>query len=99
MSSFASANAGEETTTSSNKEKEIILISGDQEEFRVSLKVAAMSNVINNMLGEEDQDEEKRVPLPNVNKEYLAKVLEFCNHYQENPMTELVKVSLVFIVS
>lgn len=92
MSSF-SANAADETTT----EREVILISGDSEEFRVSAKVASMSNVINNILAEEDQDEEKRVPLPNVNKEYLAKVLEFCNHYQEEPMTEIVKVSFTKI--
>jgi S-phase kinase-associated protein 1 len=78
--------------------REVVLISGDSEEFRVAAKVASMSNVINNILGEEDQDEEKRVPLPNVNKEYLAKVLEFCNHYAEEPMTEIVKVSLPFSV-
>jgi len=80
----------------SDKEREIILISGDGEEFRVSTKVAGMSNVVSNMLGEEDQDEEKRVPLPNVNKEYLSKVLEFCNHYADDAMTEIVKVRVLW---
>lgn len=72
---------------------EVTLISGDGEEFKVSSKVAVLSALAAGMISDDDQDEEKRIPLPNVRREILAKVLEFCNHYHEEKMTEFVKVS------
>lgn len=77
---------------SSAAEKEVILISGDSEEFKVSEKVAKMSTVVRDMIGDDADEDEKRVPLPNVKKEILSKVLEYCNHYIEEPMTDFVKV-------
>jgi hypothetical protein len=44
--------------------------------------------------GDDEEDEERRVPLPNVKSASLAKVLEYCNHYIEDPMTEFVKVKI-----
>jgi hypothetical protein len=73
---------------------EVTLISQDGEEFKVSTKVANLSAMIGNIIGEDEQDdEEKRIPLPNVRREILSKVLEFCNHYTNEKMTEFVKVS------
>lgn len=77
---------------SSSSDKEVILISGDGEEFRVSTKVGMMSILVSGMITDDEIDEEKRVPLPNVRKDILAKVLEYCNHYVTEPMTEFVKV-------
>lgn len=75
----------------------VILISGDGEEFSVSNNVATLSAMIANIIGDEEQDdEERRIPLPNVKKEILAKVLEFCNHYVDERMTEFVKVIVFF---
>jgi S-phase kinase-associated protein 1 len=74
---------------------EVTLISGDGEEFKVSSKVAVLSALAAGMISDDDQDEEKRIPLPNVRREILAKVLEFCNHYHEEKMTEFVKVNAV----
>jgi S-phase kinase-associated protein 1 len=77
-------------------EREVILISGDGDEYRVSLKIAGMSTLVNTMLGEEADAEEKRAPLPGVKKEVLSKVLEYCTHYIDEPMTELFKVKVFF---
>eukprot|EP00981_Chlorochromonas_danica_P003346 scaffold644_cov168-Ochromonas_danica.AAC.38 len=78
--------------SNATSEPEITLISSDGDEFKVSHKVASMSGLATTMIGDDDGEDEKRVPLPNVKKEILSKVLEFCNHYQEEPMTEFVKV-------
>jgi hypothetical protein len=77
----------------SSNETEIILVSGDHEEFRIPIKIANLSAMIANIISEDDT-EEQRIPLPNVRREILAKVLEFCNHYSEEKMTEFVKVFL-----
>lgn len=71
---------------------EVTLISGDGEEFKVSANVVSISTLAAGMIVEEEQDEEQRIPLPNVRREILAKVLEFCHHYSEERMTEFVKV-------
>jgi S-phase kinase-associated protein 1 len=41
--------------------------------------------------GDEDDesDEVKDIPLPNVSANVLQKVIEFCKHYQEEPMTSI----------
>lgn len=71
---------------------EVTLISGDGEEFKVPVNVASISTLAAGMIVEDEQDEEQRIPLPNVRREILAKVLEFCHHYNEEKMTEFVKV-------
>ena len=71
---------------------EVTLISGDGEEFRVTHNVATLSAMIANIIGDDQDEDEKRIPLPNVRKEILSKVLEFSNHYVEEKMTEFVKV-------
>ncbi len=72
-------------------DREITLTSVDGAEFKVSTKVANLSVVLQSFLGEDD-DEEKNIPVPNVRKEILGKVIEFGNHYITEPMTEFVKV-------
>lgn len=39
----------------------------------------------------DDDDEQQEIPLPNVKSEILGKVIEFCRHYNEDPMTEIEK--------
>lgn len=84
MADFASSSAAQ---------TEIILVSGDNEEYRVPLAVAEMSQLVKTMVSEEQDEEERRVPLPNVKKEILSKVLEYCTHHAEEPMVEFVKVN------
>eukprot|EP01031_Cornospumella_fuschlensis_P025062 gene25062-30271_t len=80
-----------EFASSSTTQGEIILVSGDNEEFRVPLGVAEMSQLVKTMVSEDQDEEERRVPLPNVRKEILSKVLEYCTHYAAEPMVEFVK--------
>lgn len=59
-----------------------------------------MSELVKSMMEEnedddaDDDEEEKKVteiPLPNVKAEVLKKVIEFCEHHLQEPMTEIEK--------
>ena len=56
-----------------------------------------MSELVKSMKdedGEDDDDEDDKateIPLPNVKSEVLKKVIEFCEHHLEEPMTEIEK--------
>mmetsp|Transcript_28523 Transcript_28523/g.69400 ORF Transcript_28523/g.69400 Transcript_28523/m.69400 type:complete len:187 (+) Transcript_28523:129-689(+) len=78
------------------------LISKEGEEHVVSVTVATMSELVKSMMedheeeddDDDDDDEEKKIteiPLPNVKAEVLKKVIEFCEHHLEEPMTEIEK--------
>jgi hypothetical protein len=41
---------------------------------------------------DDDDSEEREIPLPNVSGDILSKVIEFCTYYIQNPMTEFEKV-------
>ena len=75
-------------------------ISKEGEEHVVSVTVATMSELVKSMMEDheededDDDDEEKKIteiPLPNVKAEVLKKVIEFCEHHLEEPMTEIEK--------
>lgn len=59
----------------------------------MSAQVARMSKLVEETIGEDgdedDDEEEMEVPLPNVSTPVLEKVLEFCKHHQEEPMTPI----------
>lgn len=78
-------------------DKEVIkLVSQDNEAFSVSTKVARMSRLITDMMmsDEDNEEEEREIPLPNAQGNILAKVLEFCKHYcSVEEMTAFEKVS------
>jgi S-phase kinase-associated protein 1 len=60
--------------------------------YEVPISVAKMSQLVAETLdGDEDDesDEVKDIPLPNVSANVLQKVIEFCKHYQEEPMTSI----------
>lgn len=83
MSEFASA----------EPEREITLTSKDGEEFKVGLKVAKLSGLIATMILEDDEDDTS-IPLPNVDGVDLSRVIQFCNQYVKEPMTEFQKVNI-----
>ena len=39
--------------------------------------------------GVDDEDEAREIPLPNVKDSVLSKVIEYCTHYKEEPMTPI----------
>lgn len=75
------------------------LVSQEGESFDVPLHVARMSELVKTMI-DEDQDEEEaqEIPLPNVKSAILAKVIEFANHYRQEPMSDIEKVRNISIV-
>lgn len=58
----------------------IILLSNDNEEFRVQKKVAEKSILIKNMI-EDVENSDWPIPLPNVTSKILNKIIEWCNHH------------------
>jgi len=58
----------------------------------VPRNVAEMSGLIKEMLTDDDEDDQApEIPLPNVAKEILEKVIDFCSHHVNDPMQEIEK--------
>ncbi|KAJ1448738.1 Skp1 family, dimerization domain-containing protein [Pelagophyceae sp. CCMP2097] len=75
-------------------DRRVNLMSQEGDQFEVEVKVAKMSELVKTMIPEEadeDDEEAQEIPLPNVKSHVLAKVIEFCRHYAEEPMSEIEK--------
>jgi S-phase kinase-associated protein 1 len=73
--------------------KVLHLVSQEGESFDVPVGVGRM--MVGRMIDVDDDDEETQViHLPNVKSAILAKVIEYCQHYKTEPMTEIEKVCL-----
>jgi len=68
------------------EEFRIKLVASDGHWFMVSSEFAKMSPLVRSLIKNEDLTGEKQVVLPEVESLTLAKVLEFCAHYDEEPM-------------
>uniref|UniRef100_A0A7S3V2E4 S-phase kinase-associated protein 1 n=1 Tax=Aplanochytrium stocchinoi TaxID=215587 RepID=A0A7S3V2E4_9STRA len=66
------------------------LVSQEREKFPVPKDVAEMSTLVKEMT-EDDDDEDRDIPLPNVTSRVLKKVIEFCTHHRKEPMPEIEK--------
>jgi S-phase kinase-associated protein 1 len=76
-----------------NESQKIVrLISQEGKSFDVPLRVAELSELVKGMV--DDDAETPEIPLPNVKSSILAKVIEFCQYYQTDPMREINKVFL-----
>jgi S-phase kinase-associated protein 1 len=75
------------------EEATVNLISKDGVSFLVPSAVARMSELVESMLNDDDDDDERaiEIPLSNVKSQVLHKVIEFCEHHLEQPMTEIEK--------
>lgn len=73
------------------QEDQIIkLVSNDGQEFIIKKKAVNLLQFVRMMVQEGD-DEEIVCPLPNVNGETLNKVIQYCHHYIDEPMTPFKK--------
>jgi S-phase kinase-associated protein 1 len=69
-------------------------VSQEGDSFTVPRSVANMSELVKSMMDDEDGEEgdgPTEIPLPNVKAQVLKKVIEFCEHYLKEPMTEIEK--------
>jgi S-phase kinase-associated protein 1 len=60
--------------------------------YEVPVEVAKMSTLVATTIdddAEDDEDEVREIPLPNVKDSVLSKVIEYCTHYKEEPMTSI----------
>jgi len=72
--------------------KNVRLVSVEGESYEVPLDVAKMSELVKNMIDDDqDEDEAQEIPLPNVKSQILAKVIDFLNHYKTEAMTDIEK--------
>jgi len=81
MSADAGASAGSSAT------KRVVLRTSDGQDVKVDMAIAEMSTTLRPMLeglsGSEDGSEEP-IPLPNVQKRVLDKVIEYCEHHKND---------------
>ena len=59
--------------------------------YDVPIAVAKMSTLVATTIDDdaEDDDEIREIPLPNVKDAVLTKVIEYCTHYKDEPMTPI----------
>lgn len=70
----------------------VSLVSKEGDSYEVTIALAKMSELVKSMLDDEgDEGGVTEIPLPNVKATVLAKVIEFCNHHCQEPMTEIEK--------
>lgn len=64
----------------------VLISTSDNEQFSVDRDVAERSLLIKQLIediGESDQ----AIPLPNVSSSVLTKVLEYCSHHRNDPLS------------
>ncbi|EGG02457.1 uncharacterized protein MELLADRAFT_91262 [Melampsora larici-populina 98AG31] len=62
----------------------VVLVTSDNEEFKVDREVAIRSVLIKNMI-EDVGESDNPIPLPNVSASVLKKVIEWCEHHKKDP--------------
>jgi S-phase kinase-associated protein 1 len=73
------------------------LSSKDDKVFQLSKKACEVSVLLDTMIKNEEEDDDAdesysmEIPLPNVDSRILEKVIEFCNHYETNPLLEKIE--------
>ena len=55
------------------------------------MSLALIFVLANIIITEDNEDDTPEIPLPNVKADVLKKVIEFCEHHKEEPMTEIEK--------
>jgi len=89
-------NVGLDNTSKQMENAKVVLLPGSGNESKdkveISRKAAVMSKLIEQMLQDDDDpDEIPEIPLMEVSKEILDKVVEFLNHHKDDPMRDIQK--------
>jgi S-phase kinase-associated protein 1 len=76
-----------------SEEGHVILIPGGDEPVRIRIprNAAKMSSLIASMLQDDEEGEESEIPLQEVTKEVLDKVVEFLLEHMDDPMRDIAK--------
>jgi S-phase kinase-associated protein 1 len=79
--------------TSDLVSSDVTLVSSDSKKFKVPKNVACLSNIVKEMIDDDENDEDdQEIPLTYVKSDVLEKVLEFCTHCAtENDFTKIEK--------
>jgi S-phase kinase-associated protein 1 len=66
-------------------------VSKEGDVYEVPIAVAKMSTLVATTIDDdaEEDDEVREIPLPNVKDAVLTKVIEYCTHYKDEPMTPI----------
>jgi S-phase kinase-associated protein 1 len=66
-------------------------VSKEGDVWEVPISVAKMSTLVATTIDDdvEEDDEVREIPLPNVKDAVLTKVIEYCTHYKDEPMTPI----------
>jgi S-phase kinase-associated protein 1 len=66
-------------------------VSKEGDVYEVPIAVAKMSTLVATTIDDDadDDDEVREIPLPNVKDAVLTKVIEYCTHYKDEPMTPI----------
>lgn len=70
--------------------KKVIFISGEGKRKEISREAASLSELVQDMLHDDD-DDVPEVPLPEVNNEVLLRVVSFLEKHKTDPMKEIPK--------
>ena len=69
----------------SDDEGRVVKVTTEEgEETELPYKVAVLSSKIKEIM--EDTEEDEAIPLPDIKKETLDKIVEFANHHLEEPL-------------
>ncbi|CAM9110502.1 unnamed protein product [Ectocarpus sp. 13 AM-2016] len=71
----------------------VTLVSMDGDGFVVEASAIKVSKLLNAMVDGSTENAAKEIPLPNMRSNVVAKVVEFCQHHQTDPMTDIPKAS------
>ena len=74
----------------SDDEGRVVKVTTEEgEETELPYKVAVLSSKIKEIM--EDTEEDEAIPLPDIKKETLDKIVEFANHHLEEPLPQIEK--------
>ncbi|CBJ48849.1 conserved unknown protein [Ectocarpus siliculosus] len=79
------------TDTGASSSGAVTLVSMDGDGFVVEASAIEVSKLLKAMVDGPTENAAKEIPLTNMRSNVVAKVVEFCQHHQTDPMTDIPK--------